>query len=243
MFSLEPNHKEKRVNISHSSSNRRRRLIAGASLIGLSITFLSNLTYGLMTEPDAPSQTAIVVIGFAAVLNAVLMTAAALALSHLLRARADRAGLFGAAATLVGWAASTRISVLIQLDAVMRAGVEGVPPTALGSAFQAAPLMWVSVFPVGLFFPLGLITLGLALFWWRPVNCWLGLLLALGGVLFPLGRAMGIEFALVASDITLAVAFAAIGWQILTRPEVWAATSSADETVNESLLRELPAGA
>jgi hypothetical protein len=229
------------VNISHSSN--RRRVIAGASLIGLSVTFLSNTAAGLMTEPAAPSQTIIAVVGFVAVLNAVLMTAATLGLSQLLRARADWAGLLGAASTLVGWAAATRISVLIQLDAAMRAGVEGVPPSALESAFKAAPAMWVSVFPVGLFFPLGLITLGLALFWWRPVNWRLGLLLALGGALFPLGRAVGIEWAIVACDITLATAFAAIGWQILTRAEVWATTSSESEPVDESLLRELRAGA
>jgi hypothetical protein len=75
------------------------------------------------------------------------------------------------------------------------------------------------------------------------LNCWLGLLLALGGVLFPLGRALGIELAIVACDIVLAAAFAAIGWQILTRPEVWATDSSENETTDESLLRELQAGA
>jgi hypothetical protein len=177
-------------------------------------------------------------------LNAVLMIAATLGLSQLLRVRADWAGLLGATSTLVGWAAATRISVLIQLDALLgRAGVEGVPASTLESAFKAAPAMWVSVFPVGLFFPLGLITLGLALFRWRPVNRWLGLLLALGGVLFPLGRAMGIEAAMVACDITLAAAFAAIGWQILTRPEVWATTESESETAGENLLSELRAGA
>jgi hypothetical protein len=229
------------VNISHSSN--RRRVIAGAGLIGLSITFLSNTASGLMTEPAALSQTTIAVVGFVAVLNAVLMTVAALALSQLLRARADWAGLLGATSMLIGWAAATRISVIIQLHALLSAGVEGVSPSALESVFKASPAMWVSVFPVGLFFPLGLITLGLALFWRRPLNCWLGLLLALGGVLFPLGRALGIELAIVACDIVLAAAFAAIGWQILTRPEVWATDSSENETTDESLLRELQAGA
>jgi hypothetical protein len=82
------------------------------------------------------------------------------------------------------------------------------------------------MFPVGLFFPAGLITLGIALFYWRPVNRWLGLLLALGGVLFPIGRAAGVAPAVVACDIVLATAFASIGWQILSRPEVWEQSSS-----------------
>ena len=62
----------------------------------------------------------------------------------------------------------------------------------------------MSVFPIGLFFPLGLIVLGLALFRWRPVNRWLGMLLAMGGVLFPLGRAVGIQWAILACDVVLA---------------------------------------
>jgi hypothetical protein len=182
-------------------------------------------------------------VGFVAVLNAVLMTAAILGLSQLLRARADWAGLVGAAFTLTGWATATRISALIQIDSLFRAGVEGVPPSALEPAFKSAPVVWVSMFPVGLFFPLGLLTLGLALFWWRPVNRWFGLLLALGGVLFPLGRAAGIVPAVIACDIVLAAAFAAFGWQILTRPQVWATTSSESETANEISLREAEAGA
>lgn len=229
------------MNISHTSN--RRRMIAGVSLIGLSVGFLSNTLTGLMTRPVSPTQTMIALAGFLSIVNCVLMTASMLGLSQLLRAGADRVGLLGAAFALIGWAASMRILTVIHLDTVMRAGVEGVPPSALGSVFSSAPALFLSIFPIGLFFPLGLITLGLALFWWRPVNRWLGLLLALGGVLFPVGRAAGIESALIACDIVLAAAFAAIGWQILTRPEVWEATSSESETVNTTLLSELQAGA
>jgi hypothetical protein len=229
------------VNISHSSN--RRRLIAGVSLIGLSITFLSDLVSGLMTDPASPSQATIASVGFVAVLNTLLMTAALLGLSQLLRASADRVGLLGAAFVFVGWAAAMRISVLIQLQTLLRAGVESVPPDALQSVFKSAPSVWVSVFPVGLFFPLGLITLGLALFRWHPVNRWFGLLLALGGALFPLGRAVGIEFAIFACDIVLASAFAGISWQVLSRPAVWETTASGSEIVNGSLLSELQAGA
>ena len=228
------------MNISHSSN--RRRMIAGVSLIALSVAFLLNTITGLMTGVASPSQTMIAIVGFVAALNALLMPAAILGLSQLLRASADRLGLLGAGFVLVGWAASTRISVLIQLDGLLRAGVEGVPPSALQSIFMSAPAVWVSVFPVGLFFPLGLITLGLALFWWRPVYCWFGLLLALGGVLFPLGRAVGIDFAVIASDIALAAAFAAFGWQILTRPAAWE-NSSRVETMNETLPGALRASA
>ena len=229
------------MNISHSSN--RRRVIAGVSLIALSAAFLSNTVAGLMTEPAAPSQRTIAIVGFMAVLNSLLMTAAMLGLSQLLRASADWAGLLGAALTLTGWAVATRISVVIQLDALLRAGVEGVPPTALETAYASAPIVWVSTFPIGLFFPLGLVTLGLALFWARPVNRWLGLLLALGGVLFPLGRAVGIRPAVVACDIVLAAALATIGWQIMRRPEVWESTVARSESRGQTMADEIRAGA
>lgn len=232
---------EVRVNISQSSN--RRRVCAGVSLLGLSITFLSNTAMGLMIDPASPSPKMIAVVGFVAVLSMVLMTGAILGLSQLLRARADWAGLVGAAATLAGWAVSTRISTLIQLDALLRAGVEGVPASALESTFKSAPLVWVSMFPIGLSFPLGLITLGVALFWWRPLNRWSGLLLALGGVLFPIGRAMGNEFAYIACDITLAAAFVSLGWQVLSRPEAWETTSDESEFVAEMMPGELRARA
>jgi hypothetical protein len=210
------------MSISHSSN--RRRLIAGVSLVGLSVTFLAHTVARLTNEPGAPSQTTIALVGFEAVLNSLLMTGALLGLAQLLRARADWAGLLGAAFALVGWAVATRISALIQIDALLRAGVEGVPPAALESAFKSAPIVWTSVFPVGLFFPLGLITLGVALCWRSPLNRWCGLPLALGGLLFPVGRAAGHEFAVIACDLLLAAAFAAIGWGILTRREVWETT-------------------
>lgn len=226
-----------------SQSNNRRRVIAGVSMLGLSVGFLSNTVTGLMTRPVSPSQTIIALAGLLAVVNAVVMTASILGLSQLLRSSADRVGLLGATFALVGWAASMRILTVIQLDAVLRAGVEGVPANALGSVFNSAPALFVSIFPIGLFFPLGLVTLGVALFWWRPVNRWSGLLLALGGLLFPMGRAAGIEFALIACDLTLAAAFVSLGWQTLTRPEVWETTSSESETAGETMLRESRVGA
>ena len=212
------------MNTSQASNNRR--IIAGASMIVMALIFLANTLTGFMTRPASLSPALVAVAGFIAVTGAVLMTASILGLSHLLRSRADGVGLSGATCALVGWAVSTRISSVIQLDAVLRAGVEGVPASALESVFKSAPLVWASMFPVGLFFPAGLITLGIALFYWRPVNRWLGLLLALGGVLFPIGRAAGVAPAVVACDIVLATAFASIGWQILSRPEVWEQSSS-----------------
>ena len=60
--------------------------------------------------------------------------------------------------------------------------------------------------------------LGVALAIARPIAPLFGVLLAIGGVLFPIGRISVIPWALVACDLVLGAAFALIGWQILRRP-------------------------
>ncbi|MCA1625538.1 MAG: hypothetical protein LC768_14075 [Acidobacteria bacterium] len=205
-----------------SKTDNRRRIIAGASAVLIGVSFLLNLLDGLNTGMFAPSQTMIALSGYRAVLNAVLMIATVFGISQLLRARADWIGLLGGASALVGWTASARIGVLIQLSALSESGVAAVPPNFSEVLMQSAPTVWTSIVPIGIFFPIGLITLGLALAWERPIHWWIGLLLALGGVLFPIGRAAGQVWAIIACDIILGAAFALIGWQILTRPELWA---------------------
>jgi len=204
-----------------SKTDNRRRIITGASAVLIGVAFLLNMLDGLMTGMFAPSQTMIALAGYKAVLNAVLMIAAVFGISQLLRARADWIGLLGGASVLIGWTVSARIGVLIQLSALSESGVKAIPPNLPEMLMQSAPAVWTSIVPIGLFFPIGLITLGLALAWARPVHWWIGLLLALGGILFPIGRAAGQVWAIIACDIILGAAFALIGWQILTRPELW----------------------
>jgi protein-S-isoprenylcysteine O-methyltransferase Ste14 len=81
----------------------------------------------------------------------------------------------------------------------------------------------VSIIPAGLLFPIGTIILGITMFVARPIHRGIGALLSIGGVLFPIGRTAGHEWAVVSCDLVLAATFALIGWQILTRPEVWGA--------------------
>ncbi len=204
-----------------SKTDNRRRIITGASAVLIGVAFLLNMLDGLMTGMFAPSQTMIALAGYKAVLNAVLMIAAVFGISQLLRARADWIGLLGGAFALIGWTASARIGVLIQLTALSESGVAAVSPNLSEVLMQSAPAVWTSIVPIGIFFPIGLLTLGLALAWARPVHWWIGLLLALGGILFPIGRAAGQVWAIIACDIILGAAFALIGWQILTRPELW----------------------
>jgi len=215
-----------------SKTDNRRRIIAGTSTVLIGVSFLLNMLDGLMTGMFAPSQTMIALAGYKAVLNAVLMIATVFGISQLLRARADWIGLLGGAFGLIGWTASARIGVLIQLSALTESGVAAVSPNLSEVLMQSAPAVWTSIVPIGIFFPIGLLTLGLALAWARPVHWWIGLLLALGGILFPIGRAAGQVWAIIACDIVLGAAFALIGWQILTRPELW--SKEHDDNLAES---------
>lgn len=211
-----------------SPSSNRRRIIAGSSLIILAVVFLFDSLTALTTGTSIPSQTVIALAGFRAVVFMVLMTASVLGIMQILRAHADWIGLLGGASALIGWTVATRISVIIQLDALSESGVGGMPSNLAEFLVKSAPPVWASIFPIGLFFPLGLITLGIAIVWARPVNWLFGVLLAIGGVLFPIGRAMNNLWAVTACDIVLGVAFALIGWQILTGPEIWEKSSSMD---------------
>lgn len=208
-----------------SPSSNRRRAIAGVSLIVLAVIFLLNTWTGIMTGVSAPSQATTALAGFTAVLSMVLMIASVLGIAQILRARADWPALLGAAFTLIGQTAASRMGVIFQLNALSKRGTAGIPPNLMATVSESAPLVWVSIVPVGIFFPLGLITLGLALAWARPMNWLFGASLAVGGVLFPIGRALGIGWAITACDIVLGVAFASIGWQIITRPEIWEQSS------------------
>ncbi|MEA2488872.1 MAG: hypothetical protein QOH21_664 [Acidobacteriota bacterium] len=198
----------------------RRRLISAFCCLALGLFFLTNPITRFSVE-GAKSTGQIAMIGFVAPLHVALMAGALLGMTQLLRHRADRAGLIGATLVLLGWVVSTRIMVIGQLDALLTNGVPGVPANSLQKIFQHAPLVFASIFPLGLLFPIGLIVLGLTMAVARPIHRSAGVLLAIGGVLFPIGRIGGYEWAVVSSDLALAATFALTGWRIFTRPELW----------------------
>jgi hypothetical protein len=206
-------------------TDNRRRFISGVGAILIGASFLLGPLGISVTAVSASSQTMIALAGFKTLLNMVFMIAAVFGITQLLRKRADWIGLLGAASTLIGWTVAARIGVMLQLRAVSQSGVEAISGNLTEVLRESAPAVLASIFPVGVFFPLGLITLGLALAWARPIRWWIGLLLALGGVLFPIGRAWGYFWAVVACDIILGSALILIGWQILARPELWRQSS------------------
>jgi hypothetical protein len=199
----------------------RRRIISAVSCIGLAVFFLANPVMRWGVRGESASTGDIALMGFIAPLHVAMMVGAAIGITQLLRRKADRTGLIGAALAIMGWVIGSRIMVVGQLQALLANGVPGVPEDALGKMFQHAPLVFVSIIPFGLLFPIGLLVLGITLFIVRPVHRGIGALLAIGGVLFPLGRAVGLEAAIIGCDVVLGVTFALLAWHFVKRPEVW----------------------
>jgi hypothetical protein len=203
-----------------TNDTRRRRLISAFCSLALGLFFLTDPITHFSSE-GAASSGQIAAIGFAAPLHVAMMCGALLGITQLLRRRIDRAGLIGATLVLLGWVISSRIMVIGQLQATLANGVPGVPADSLQKIFQHAPLVFLSIFPVGLLLPIGLIVLGITMVVARPIHPGVGALLAIGGVLFPIGRIADQEWAVVSCDLALATTFALVGWQLLTRPELW----------------------
>ena len=217
-----------------NASTNRRRILAASCLLGLSVYNVLITIERFVAGP--PTHGAIAMVGFLAVLHAGLIAGAVFGIAHLVRHQADRLGLTGAALAILGATVAARIMAMVQIGVLQNAADPGA---VIGTVHQSAPIVWVSLVPIGLMFPIGLMTLGAAIFIARPVYRWIGALLAAGGFLFPLGRAVNITPALPASDVALALAFGLLGRAVLTRPELWEGSDAAPapEFADDTLLR------
>ena len=72
---------------------------------------------------------------------------------------------------------------------------------------------------IGVFFPIGLILLSIGLYSNRVFKPLFSVLLAIGAILFPIGRIGGFAIAVIGSGIFLIAAFGLIGWQIINTVE------------------------
>lgn len=198
----------------------RRRLLAGTCTAVLAALLLMNGVSSVTYDGSAPSRGTIAAIGFFAVLHVGLTAGAVFGITQLVRRRADILGLTGAALTILGATVGARIVVLIQLALLGDAAPGGVR-AAMTSLLRNETAVWASMIPIGLMYPLGLLTLAVALFVARPVPRWVAVALAIGAVLFPMGRAMDIAPAVYLSDAVLAIAYGWLSREILTRKELW----------------------
>lgn len=140
---------------------------------------------------------------------------AALGLVALTRGRADGAGLLGGALAVVGCLAGSGIvtanAVLQSFDAAAL-GVEA--ERAVEAAMMKSNVgAYILLFPLpGLAFPAGFLVLAYALLRSRAASAAAALLVALGALLFPVGRIAGIEAAVIGSGLafTLGMSLAAL---------------------------------
>ena len=198
--------------MSTSPAANLRRRAAGVSLVAAPALLLVSTVYrfgfGRVFEWYATMK-----------LSFFFFAVAAIALVHLLRGRADGSGLVGGALTLAGClsGASLTTAVLI-LMTIQGAGLDAAALQKIESALgQFGGYQAVVLCPLpGPFFPLGLLILAVALWRKRVMPAWAALVMALGAVLFPTGRAVGVVWATWACDVLLAVGMGYMGWRVLT---------------------------
>ena len=203
------------------TTSNRRRLLAAGCLAALALFFLTNPFTRILVRGVATSDVMIALRGFAAPLHMVLLIGSVFGIMQILRVRADSAGLIGGTLTLMGWTAGVRILGLGQLESLLASGGTDVPPNTLGALLGAAPLVHVSIVHMGILFPIGLITMGATIAVTGVIPRPIGVILAVGGFLFPVGRIGSLAWAFHSCDLLLGAAFALIAWQVATRSELW----------------------
>lgn len=144
-----------------------------------------------------------------------LFVGAALGLVSLTRGRADGAGLLGGALVVVGCLAGSGIvTANAVLGPVEAAGLDEAATRAVEAAMTKGGVGgYVLLYPLpGLAFPVGFLVLAYALLRSRVVSPAAALLVALGAVLFPVGRIGGVEAAVMGSGLafTLGMSLAAL---------------------------------
>ena len=143
-----------------------------------------------------------------------LFVGAALALVGLTRGRADGAGLVGGALAVAGCLAGSGIvTAHAVLGPIEAAGLDEAARRAVEAAMMKSGVGgYVLFYPLpGIAFPLGFLVLAYALLRSRAASTAAALLVALGAVLFPVGRISDAEAAVIGSGLafTLGLSLAA----------------------------------
>jgi hypothetical protein len=206
---------------SMDETTNRRRLLGGICMGVLALTLVAHAFSWMLPGNGGPATHGeIASLGFRAVLSAALHAGALIALTQLLRQHADRLALTGAALSMMGMVVAGRIIALWQLSLV--ADPASLTQSSVATKLQeTAPIVWVSIVPIGLMYPLGMLLLGIALLRSRVVPRWIGALFMAGAVLFPIGRAVGVPAAVIGSDLCLGICYAALCRMVLRGREAW----------------------
>lgn len=152
------------------------------------------------------------------ILSMGLYVPAILGLKHLLRFRAPRIAVYVCNLALI-WS-------VISLSVVWGRLIEkaALPDEATASAINNA--VFGELFPFVAIAPLYWLfrsLIGFGLWWTKVVPIWVGLLIAVGCLMYPIANIALIQFPVVAhlTDFSLFIAEGWIGWKILTQRSFW----------------------
>lgn len=147
-----------------------------------------------------------------------LFVGAALGLVSLTRGRADGAGLLGGALAVVGCLAGSGIvTAHAVLGPVESAGLDEAATRAVEAAMMKSGVGgYVLLYPLpGLAFPAGFLVLAYALLRSRAASAAAAPLVALGALLFPVGRIGGVEAAVIGSGLALTLGMSLTALRLL----------------------------
>lgn len=161
-----------------------------------------------------------------------LFVGAALGLVGLTRGRADGAGLVGGALAVVGCLAGSGIvTANAVLGPVEAAGLDEAATRAVEAAMMKSNVgAYILLFPLpGLAFPAGFLVLAYALLRSRAASAAAAVLVALGALLFPVGRIGGVEAAVIGSGLALTLGMSLAALRLLgVKPGVEAGVNHRD---------------
>ena len=151
-------------------------------------------------------------------LSFALFVGAALGVVGLTRGRADGAGLLGGALAVVGCLAGAGIvTANAVLGAVEAAGLDEAATRAVEASMMRSGVGgYVLLYPLpGLAFPAGFLVLAYALRRSRAASTTAALLVALGALLFPVGRIGRVEAAVLGSGLALTLGMSLTALRLL----------------------------
>ena len=148
-------------------------------------------------------------------LSFVLFVPAIFGLTFVAFDRGNKLAVVGGACAFFGAMAGASMQVLFRVYAVLE---EAGNAKAI-ELLQKTMKLIATTQMIGIFFPVGLILLSISIYSNRTFNRLIPLLLAIGAILFPIGRIGGFAIAVSGSGMVLIAAFGLIGWQIVNTVE------------------------
>lgn len=145
-------------------------------------------------------------------LSFVLFVPALFGLTYLAAGSGSRLALVGGASAFFGCMAGASMQVLFRVWAVLNEF--GSPQTV--DLLRSSRKLIATTQMIGIFFPIGLLILAASLYRRHIVSPIVPLSLAIGAILFPMGRIAGLLVGLIGSDLLLIAAFGMIGSRLLS---------------------------